>query len=326
MGTRLSMRTLLGSMLAIGALMTAGACGSDESSTLTPGGSDTPSDTPSSGGATEDEKGTISMSGQDFTEMQIMAEMYRQVLEAAGYTVDFNLVGTRDLYLPGLRKGQIDVVPEYLAGIADQLNGDEAFTTNDPQKALSELEPLAADAGVTMLDPSQATDQNAFFVTQEYADSNGVSKLSEVAGVGDAVTLAAAPDCEGRSDCEGGLTEVYGIEIDSIIDTGFGTQQTKDAVLEGEAQLGLTGTTDATLDQLGLVLLEDDMGIQPAQNLIPAVNTEFFDQNPDIADVLNELSATLTTEDLAMLNGQVDIDRQKAADVAETYLQDKELL
>jgi len=140
------------------------------------------------------------------------------------------------------------------------------------------------------------------------------------------VTLAAAPDCEGRSDCEGGLTEVYGIEIDSIIDTGFGTQQTKDAVLEGEAQLGLTGTTDATLDQLGLVLLEDDMGIQPAQNLIPAVNTEFLDQNPDIADVLNELSATLTTEDLAMLNGQVDIDRQKAADVAETYLQDKELL
>lgn len=303
------------SLLAVGALLTAAACGSDDSDGLSPGG-DTDDST---------DKGSITMSGQDFTEMQIMAEMYKQVLEADGYTVDVNLVGTRDLYIKGLGNGQIDLVPEYLAGIADQLNGDAPFTTNDPEQALSELEPIAEQAGITMLAPSPATDQNAFFVTQEYADSNGLSTLSDVAGVGP-VTLAAAPDCKGRDDCEVGLTEVYGIELERIIPTGFGTQQTKDAVLEDEAQLGLTGTTDGSLDQLGLILLEDDQGIQPAQNLIPAVNTEFLAENSDVADALNELSATLTTDDLASLNAQVDIERQKSADVAQTYLAEKGLI
>ena len=314
---RSSARTTVAALLAVAALLTAAACGSDDSGGLSSGGDETtePAD-----------KGTVVMSGQNFTEMQVMAEMYRQVLEAAGYTVDVNLVGTRDLYIDELSNGRIDLVPEYLAGIGDQLNGDEPFSTNDPQEALSELEPLASDAGITMLEPSMATDQNAFFVTQEYADANSVATLSDVAGLGEPVVLAAAPDCEGRPDCEGGLTEVYGIEIERILATGFGTQQTKNAVLDEEAQLGLTGTTDASLDQLGLVLLEDDQGIQPAQNLIPAVNTEFLDQNPDVADVLNELSSTLTTEDLASLNGQVDIERQQAADVAETYLRDQGLL
>ncbi len=315
------LRTIAGTLLAAGALLTATGCGGESSNELSPGGTDASSD---STGSTD--KGSITMSGQDFTEMQIMAEMYKQVLEDAGYTVDVTLVGTRDLYLKGLQKGQIDLVPEYLAGIADQLNGDPAFSTNDPQQAYSELQPLAEKAGITMLDPSQATDQNAFFVTQDYADNNGVSTLSDVAGVGESITLAAAPDCEGRPDCEGGLTEVYGLEIERILDTGFATQQTKDAVLEGEAQLGLTGTTDATLDDLGLVLLEDDKGIQPAQNLIPAVNSEFLDQNPDVADVLNELSATLTTEDLAELDGKVDLNRERPADVAQAYLSEKGLL
>ncbi len=322
-GTR-SLRTISGTLLAAGALLTATSCGGDSSNDLSPGGDDPTTDSTGSTGSTD--KGDITMSGQDFTEMQIMAEMYKQVLENAGYTVNVNLVGTRDLYIKGLQNGQIDLVPEYLAGIGDQLNGDAAFSTNDPQQAYSELQPLAEKAGITMLEPSQATDQNAFFVTQEYADSNGTSALSDVAGIGEPITLAAAPDCEGRPDCEGGLTEVYGIEITRILDTGFATQQTKDAVLEGEAQLGLTGTTDATLDDLGLVLLEDDKGIQPAQNLIPAVNSEFLEQNPDVADVLNELSETLTTDDLAKLDGLVDLNRERPADVAEEYLSEQGLL
>ncbi len=328
-GTRLNVRTILGTMLAAGALLTAGACGGDDGSAPSPGGDSDPTETTEPGASeTTDsaEKGTVAMSGQDFTEMQIMAEMYRQVLEGAGYTVDVNLVGTRDLYIKGLGNGQIDLVPEYLAGIADQLNGDKPFTTNDTQEALSAVEPLASDAGITMLEPSEATDQNAFFVTQDYAESNDVTALSDVAGVGDSVTLAAAPDCEGRGDCEGGLTEVYGIDIERILPTGFGTQQTKDAVLENEAQLGLSGTTDASLDELGLVLLEDDKGIQPAQNLTPAVNTEWFTDHSDVEEVLNDFSAQFTTEDLAELSLKVDVDRADPAEVATEYLTAKSLI
>ena len=79
----------------------------------------------------------------------------------------------------------------------------------------------------------------------------------------------------------------------------FGSAQVKDAVAKGEVDLGETGTTDGTLADLGLVLLEDDKGIQPAQNLTPAVNSDFLADNPDLEDLFNELSAALTTEDLA---------------------------
>jgi osmoprotectant transport system substrate-binding protein len=91
-------------------------------------------------------------------------------------------------------------------------------------------------------------------------------------------------------------------------------------------QLGETGTTDGSLAELGLVILEDDKGIQPAQNLIPAVNSDFLADHGDIADVLNELSSTLTTEDLATMNSKVDLERQKPEDVATEFLTANDLL
>ncbi len=320
MGTHSTLRRNASALLAASALLVAAACGGGGSSGLSSGGSSGAS----SGSA---DKGAVTMSGQNFTEMKIMAEMYKQVLEHAGYTVDVNLVDTRDLYLPGLEKGRIDLVPEYVAGIADQLNGEnQPFATHSPQQAVAQLEPLASKAGITMLEPSKATDQNAFFVTKDYATSNNLTTLSDLAALNQPVTLAAAPDCKGRDDCEGGLTKVYGMNIAKIVPTGYGTQQTKDSVTQGESQLGETGTTDASLDQLGLVLLKDDKGIQPAQNLIPAVNSEFLQQNPDVEALLNKLSETLTTDDLAALNAKVDVDRQQAADVAKEYLSGKGLI
>lgn len=311
--------------LALGtaALLAAAACGGDDNSLE---GSD--SDASSGSG----DKGSVTISGQDFTEMQIMAAMYGQVLENAGYDVTTNLVQTRDIYIKGLGSGEIQVVPEYLAGITDFLNteanGDnaESVSTNDPDATLAALEPLAKAKGIAMLDPSEATDQNAFFVTQDFADANNVTTLSDLAALDMPITLAAPPDCKGRSDCEGGLSSVYGLDITEIIPTGFGGAATLDSVKKGESDLGETGTTDGSLAAQGLVLLEDDKGIQPAQNLIPAVNADFLADNPDVADALNELSAALTTQDLAEMNLKVDAERQKPEDVASEYLQDQGLL
>ncbi|MDQ3450846.1 MAG: ABC transporter substrate-binding protein, partial [Actinomycetota bacterium] len=262
----------------------------------------------------------------------VMAAMYELALEDAGYDVTPKLVETRDIYLAQMSDGAVDVVPEYVAGIADYLNTEqngpdaEPITSNDPQESLQALEPLAEKAGITMLEPSEATDQNAFFVTEDFAAENDLTTLSDLAALGDPIKLAAAPDCVGRDDCEKGLEQVYGLDISEVVPLGFATAQTKDAVIEGEVELGQTGTTDGTLAAQGLVLLEDDKGIQPAQNLIPAVNSEFLNANPDVADTLNEVSATLTTEDLAEMNAQVDVNREKPEDVAQAYLKEKGLL
>jgi osmoprotectant transport system substrate-binding protein len=308
---------LVATALALG--LAVAACGNDSGDEDSDGGSGTTSG------------GSLTLSGQNFTEMQIMAAMYEQLLSDAGYDVTTKLVSTRDVYIKQLESGDVDVVPEYLSGIADQLNvlqngpDAEPVTTNDPQESLAALQPLAEQAGITMLEPAEATDQNAFAVTQEFADENNLTTLSDLGALGEPITLAAAPDCKGRPDCEAGLTEVYGIDIEEILPLGFGTPQTLDSVTSGESQLGLVATTQADLEENGMVILEDDKGIQPAQNLIPAVNTDFLNEHPDVAEVLNELAPVLTTEDLAELNGRVSIDREKPEDVAADYLSEQGL-
>ena len=161
-------------------------------------------------------------------------------------------------------------------------------------------------------------------VTQQYSDDNGVTKLSDLEGV--SVKLAAAPDCEGRLDCEGGLTDQYGIDVTEVLPLGYASDQTYQSVISGESELGETSTTDGTLESQGLVVLEDDKQIQPAQNLVPAVSTEFLTAHPDVADILNPLMAALTTENLTELNGRIAVDREKPEDVASDFLTENGLL
>ncbi|WP_395693336.1 glycine betaine ABC transporter substrate-binding protein [Nocardioides sp.] len=296
------------------------------------GSSDSLEGQASDGGSGSADKGSVVVGGQDFTESQIMAAIYQKLLENEGYSVQTKLVTTRDVYLPELSKGSVDIVPDYLAGLTDFLNADAngpdapLVSSNDADKTLAALEPLAKAKGISILPPSDATDQNAFFVTKEFAEKNDLTTLSDFAALGTPIKLGAPPDCEGRPDCEGGLTKTYGFTITSIVPLDFASAQVKDAVKSGEVQMGETGTTDGTLADLGLVLLEDDKGIQPAQNLTPAVNADFLSQNPDLQDVFNTLSSTLTTEDLAAMNVQVDLERKKPEDVAQQYLSDKGLL
>jgi osmoprotectant transport system substrate-binding protein len=138
--------------------------------------------------------------------------------------------------------------------------------------------------------------------------------------------LAGTQECPERPKCELGLEQVYGIDITEDLPLGFGSPQNKQAVVDGEAQLGLAGTTDGTLGALGLVVLEDDKQLQNADNLVPVVNAEGPAGSEEVAELLNGLSGTLTTEDLAELNRRVDEEREEAADVAQDYLTEKGLL
>jgi osmoprotectant transport system substrate-binding protein len=308
---------------AVLALLAAAGCG---------GGDDNSLENQGSGDTGSSDKGSVTVGGQDFTESQVMAAIYQQLLENDGFSVTTKLVTTRDVYLPELSKGSVGIVPDYLAGITDFLNteanGDDAplVSSHSPEDTLAALKPLAEAQGISILPPSQATDQNAFFVTKDFADQNNLTTLSDLAALGQPIKLAAPPDCKGRADCLDGLKNVYGLDITSLTPLDFASSQMKDAVESGEVDLGETGTTDGSLEQQGLVILEDDKGIQPAQNLTPTVNADFLKANPDIEDIFNKLSETLTTEDLATMNAQVDLERKKPEDVAQQFLQDNGLL
>jgi osmoprotectant transport system substrate-binding protein len=312
-----SRRFLTGAAAAVSAALLLAGCGSSSSSTTT-GGASTPP--PSSGG------GVVTISGQNFSpEAVIVADLYAGVLKKAGYTPQVKLVGTRDIYMKVFPKS-VDVVPEYVGGILEFLNGSynganaKPVTLSDPNKSIADAQPLLKKAGITLLNPSAAADANAFFVSKDYADQNHVSTLSDLKGK--SVVLAAAPDCKGRVDCEGGLRSAYGINITKILGLGYASQQTYDSVLHGESQLGETSTTDGTLQSQGLVLLTDDKKIQPAENLVPAVSSSFLAAHPDVAAPLNALMAALTTEKLTELNAEVAVQRQKPQDVADQFLAD----
>ena len=137
------------------------------------------------------------------------------------------------------------------------------------------------------------------------------------------MTLAATTECPDRSFCQPGLEKTYGLKIAKLLPLGFGSPQAKQAVTSGKADLVLTGTTDATLDQLGLVLLEDDKGLQQADNIVPVVNKEA--NTPEVKALLDKLSAVLTTADLTQLNAKVVVERQTAEQVAMEYLASKGL-
>jgi osmoprotectant transport system substrate-binding protein len=275
--------------------------------------------------------GSVKISGQDFGEVQIVSAMYEQLLEAEGYDVTVQLVGTRDVYMAdGQFPESIQLVPEYVGGIVDFLNVTvngpkaEPLTTPDAEESVAAASSLLADKGITLLDPSAAVDTNAFFVTKEFSESEGVTKLSDLEGK--KVVVAAAPDCAERTDCGAGLIEDYGIDVTEFLPLGFASPDVFKSVADGESQLGLTSTTDGTLESQGMVLLEDDKQIQPAQNLIPAVSSDWLADNPDVEGILNDLMAALTTENLTELNGQVSVERQKPEDIAKEFLESEGLL
>jgi osmoprotectant transport system substrate-binding protein len=319
-------RSLMTGLLAAAAALTLASCGG--SSDVFEGSSSQASGTAGSAGAS---KGTLTVGGANFTEMLIMQQMYGQLLTKAGYTVDYVAADNREIYAVSLSKGEIDVVPEYAATMAEflnrQANGPDAtaIATADAAATVSAMRPLAEGQGLTVLEPAKAADQNGFAVTKTFSTEKKVTTLSQLAALGQPVTLAGTPECADRPFCAPGLTKTYGLKIAKVEPLGFGTPQAKQAVVDGKADLVLVGTTDGTLDQLGLTLLQDDKTLQLADNLVPVVNTRSAG-GAEIAEILNKLSAVLTTEDLRALNLAVDGQRLKPVDVAADYLKSKALL
>ncbi|MEU5163143.1 ABC transporter substrate-binding protein [Streptomyces sp. NPDC020875] len=272
---------------------------------------------------------TIGSAG--FTESDLLAQMYALLLRRAGYRTEILSVTNREIYEPALETGRIDVVPEYAATFADWLNakanGPGAAPVGSPDLAttMSALRRLAKPRGLTVLDPGRAVDQNAFAVTREYAAEHGLKTLSDLGRAKLPVRLAAGDECVERPYCEPGLRKTYGIDVVAVDPKGVGTTQAKQAVQSGRDQMVLTTTTDATLDQFGLVLLADDRHLQNADYIVPVVNRARAG-GPGAVRALSALNTVLTTEDLASMNEQVDSWRRLPEDVARAYLERKGLL
>jgi osmoprotectant transport system substrate-binding protein len=206
-------------------------------------------------GITAGQGGAIVVGAANFSESQILGELYRIVLTAAGYQVKVQQIGNRELYEPALEKGDVQVVPEYAATLAEflnkKLNGPNAAAISSPDldKTVSALKTVGDKVGLTFGPAAAAQDQNAFAVTKEFADKYGVRTLSELASKcsGKATVLAGPPECPQRPKCQAGLEQVYSFKAGSFSSLDAGGPQTKSALKTGSASVGLVFSSDGAL-------------------------------------------------------------------------------
>ena len=272
----------------------------------------------SGGGGGDGEDRTLTVGGVAFAENQIVAEMYAQVLENAGYTVERQTgLESREVLQPAIEAGDIDIAPEYLSSLLLFLDPDAA-ASGDPDEARSALEPLLSERGQTLLESAEANDTNAFVVTGETAGANDLASVSDLAPVAGDLTLGGPPECPERPFCIPGLQEVYGIEFGEFVPLDVGGPLTVEALQGGDIDVGLLFSTSSVIGANGWVVLEDDQQLQNAENITPVVRTEVLDD--EIEELVNAVSATLTTENITELNGRVEIDGEDPADVANAHL------
>jgi osmoprotectant transport system substrate-binding protein len=259
-----------------------------------------------------------------FAENQIVAEMYAQVLEHAGYTVERQLeLRSREVSQNALESGAIDVKPEYLSSLLLFLDPNADASADAPDVARQAFGLLRSE-GLTLLAPSAAEDTNQFVANAETAQRFDLTTMSSLAPVAGQLTFGGPPECPQRPFCLPGMHEVYGVLFDDFTPLDAGGPLTVDALKADEVQIGLLFSTDPSIGQNGFVPLEDDRRLQNAENITPVIRSDKL--NDEIRALLDAVSARLSTEEVTELVGEVVIDGRDVAAVANGFLIANDLL
>ena len=265
-------------------------------------------------------KGTITVAGFNFPESSILAELYGQALAHGGYTVNYKLLlGTREVISPAIQSGQIDLYPGYAATDLEFYNKGAGEASGDAAATTAKLNSRIGPLGLVALNPSQAVDQNAFAVTKATQTKYNLTKLSDLAPIGNQLVLGAGPECPTRPFCQPGLEKTYGIHFKEFKALDTDGPATRAAFANGTIQVGLVFSSDADLGKLGLVVLQDDKHLENADNVLPILRQKVA--TDDVKTILNNIDAKLTTADLITMNAQVELNHQDADAVAKAYLQ-----
>ncbi|WP_020668629.1 glycine betaine ABC transporter substrate-binding protein [Amycolatopsis nigrescens] len=253
----------------------------------------------------------------NFTDSQILAEVYAHALEAKGYPVQRKLnLGSRELVYPSLKSGELQLIPEYQG--AAIVTGFGGTAPKDAAGEHAQLAELLAPSGISLLEYAPAENKNTFIVKSDLAKEKGLAKISDLKKL-DKVVLGGGPECEKRIPCFLGFKDVYQLNatFQAIQENGPRVEQLRSG-----------GVTTITVDSVNPLVgdpqftaLEDDLGIVPTENIVPAVNKKVLDERgAEFSGTLNAVSKKLTTEELRELNKRVDSDGEAAADVAKDWL------
>lgn len=266
---------------------------------------------------------TIVIGSFAFPESEILAEIYSQALEGAGFDVEesFNL-GPRQTTIPALEDGSIDLIPEYNGNLLFFYDeASEARSTEEVDAALAELVP----DGFQVLASSPAEDKDAYVVTRATADEFGLETIADLSRL-EPFSLGANPQFGELGYGIPGLASVYGVtDVTFVPIEDYGGPDTVKALVDGAVQVADIYTTSPDLVKQGLVVLDDPENLIAAQNIVPLLNSDVYSE--ELAEALDAISAALTTEDLIELRDRVEGDEKAQASVAaHDWLEAKGLL
>ena len=250
----------------------------------------------------------------DFSESVLLAEIYATALERNGYPVArrFDL-GSREIVQPALDQDEIDLVPEYLGAAVTFVSLGRVEATSSSAEMHNRLTALLGERDILALDYAAAQDRNGFVVTQETATEYNLIRISDLTPFASELDFGGPPECPERPTCLAGLESVYGAKFRSFHPLDVGGPETVAALTGGEVDVGLLFTTDPSIDANDFTLLVDDKHLQPAENVVPVLREEIVERHGrDVVEVLDEVTAELTTDVLRRLN-----ERASTADVSE---------
>ncbi|MCO1660145.1 ABC transporter substrate-binding protein [Pseudonocardia humida] len=260
---------------------------------------------------------TIVVGSANFTESQILAEIYAQALEAKGVTIEKRLsIGSRETYMPGLQDGSIDLIPEY-SGVLLQYF-DKGATEVEAEAVYTALQ-AALPPALTVLEKSEAEDKDAVVVTRETATRLNATSIADLAPNCGQLVFGGAPEFQTRPDGIPGIAESYGCTFASYQSLDAGGPLTVGALANGDIQAANLFTTDASIKTNDFVVLEDPENNFAAQNVLPLINKE--KATPEVTETLNAISAKLTTDGLIALNAEASSDAKPSPEtVAKNWL------
>ncbi len=302
-------RTTVASLVIVGTVALAG-CGS-----ATPGGD--PDGTAASTLADD----AVTVASFDFPESELLAEIYGQALQAAGFEVRFEIgLGPREFVQPALARGLVELVPEYAGSALRFVTLGGSQPTDDVTATTSALDLALRDRRLVALAPAPAQDANAVVVTRTLAARYTLDEISDLEAVAPRLTFGGPPGCPDRPLCLAGLEATYGLDFADFLPLDVAGPLTHQALDGGHVDVALLFTTDPRLASDELVVLADDRDLQPAENVTPVVRREVVERWGDpLVEAVDGVSGRVTTAGLQALNDRV-ADGEPAARVAADWL------
>lgn len=245
--------------------------------------------------------GSIIIGSADFPESQLIATIYQQALAAKNVKVQTKLnIGSREVYMPALLDGSINLIPEYSGATLSYLDEKtQAHSSEDVAAALAKALPEK----IKMLDISAAQDSDVLAVTEKTAKKYNLKDISDLAPVAKMLVLGGPAEWKTRREGVKGLNEVYGLTFKNFKVLDVAGPLTLSALTNNQIQVADMTSTDPAMKTKNLVALEDSRHLFPAQNIVPLIAK---DKASEVVETtLNNVSRQLTTSDLIVMNGKL---------------------